>query len=221
MSEFFILPASLPESVVVGFFFADPALDADLAVDGAGLEEAVVDVLAQGVQRDAALALPLAAGDVGAAEAARALDADALGAEGHGHLDGLLHGAAEGDAALELEGDVLSHELRLDLGLLHFLDVEEDFLAGELRELVLDLLDLLALAADDNAGAGGVDLDADAVGRALDEDARHGGLLELLHELLPDHLVLEEELGEVFLLRKPAGLPVAADGEAEAGGSGL
>ena len=149
------------------------------------------------------------------------MDTNTLGAEGHGHLDGLLHGAAEGDAAFQLERDVLGDELRLDLGLLHFLDVEEDLLAGELRELVLDLLDFLALAADDDAGAGGVDLDADAVGRALDEDARHGRLLELLHELLTDHLVLEEELGEVFLLRKPAGLPVAADGETEAGGIGL
>jgi hypothetical protein len=34
----------------------------------------------------------------------------------------------------------------LDLGLLHFLDVEEDLLAGELGELFLDVLDFLALA---------------------------------------------------------------------------
>ena len=153
-----------------------------LPYSGVGLGEAVVDVLAQGVQRHAALALPFAAGDVGAAEAARALDADAVGAERHGHLDRLLHGAAEGDAALELEGDVLGHELRLDLGLLDLLDVEEDLAAGQLGELGLDVLDLLALAADDDAGAGGVDLDADAVGGALDEDARHGGLLQLLHQ---------------------------------------
>jgi hypothetical protein len=116
----------------VGLLFADPALDADLAVDGLGLGESVVDVLAQSVEGDAALALPFAAGDVGAAEAAGALDLDALGAERHGHLDGLLHGAAEGDAALELEGDVLGDELRLDLGLLDLLDVEQDLLAREL-----------------------------------------------------------------------------------------
>ena len=58
-------------------------------------------------------------------------------------------------------------------------------------ELGLDVLDFLALAADDDAGAGGVDLDADAVGRALDEDARHGGLLQLLHQGRADQLVLE------------------------------
>src|SRR5277367_2468770 len=199
----------------VGLLLADPALDADLAVDGEGLGEAVVDVLAQRVQRHPALALPLAASDVGAAEAARALDLDALGAERHGHLDGLLHGAAEGDAALELQGDVLGDELGLDLGLLDLLDVEQDLLARELHQLGLDVLNLLALAPDDDAGAGRVDLDADAVGRALDEDARDGGLLQLLHERCADELVLEQELRELLLAREPAGLPVAADGEAE------
>ena len=51
---------------------------------------------------------------------------------------------------------------------------------------------------------GGVDLDADAVGSALDEDARHGGLLELLHQRGADDLVLVEELGEILLAREPA-----------------
>src|SRR5277367_6899311 len=188
----------------VGLLLADPALDADLAVDGEGLGEAVVDVLAQSVQRHPALALPLAASDVGAAKAARALDLDALGAERHGHLDRLLHCAAESDAALQLEGNVLGHELGLDLGLLDLLDVQEDLLAGQLHELGLDVLDLLALAADDDAGARGVDLDADAVGRALDEDARHGGLLQLLHERRADKLVLEEQLREFLLAGEPA-----------------
>src|SRR5262249_28429718 len=142
-------------------------------------------------------------------------------AEGHRHFDGLLHGAAERDAALELERDVLGDELRLDLRLLHLLDVEEDFLAGELRELGLDVLHFLALAADAAAGTGGVYLDADAVRGALDEDARHRGLLELLHELLTDDLVLGEELCEILFAGIPAGLPVAADGETETDGIGF
>ena len=156
------------------------------------------------MQRNAALALPFAAGDVGPAEAARALDLDAVDAERHGDLDGLFDGAAEGDAALKLERDVLGDKLGLDLGLLHFLDVEEDFLAGELAELDLHILDLLALLADDNAGAGGEDLDANAVAGALNEDARHRGLLELLHQGGADDLVLVEELGEILLAREPA-----------------
>src|SRR3546814_19665826 len=76
---------------------------------------AVVDVGAQGVQRHAALAIPLGARDLRAAEPAAAVDADAVGAEAHGRLHGALPGAAEGDAALELAGAVLGHPGGVDL----------------------------------------------------------------------------------------------------------
>src|SRR5688572_13275271 len=47
----------------------DPDLDADAAVCRMGVDLAVADVRAQGVERDAAFLLPLAAGHLGAAEA--------------------------------------------------------------------------------------------------------------------------------------------------------
>src|SRR6478752_7614652 len=160
---------------LVGFvFFADPALHTDLAPDGLGFGEAVIDILAQRVQRNAALALPFAAGDVGTAEAARALDLDAVDAEGHRDLDGLLDGAAERDAALELERDVLGHELGLDLGLLHFLDVQQDLLADELAEILLTREPArLPVAADGEAEACRVGLlshGSRLVGFAVGED---------------------------------------------------
>src|SRR5262249_12068709 len=103
----------------------DPHLHADHAVGGAGFGEAVVDVGPQGVQRNAALAVPLHPRDLGAAEAARDVDADALGAQAHGALDRALHGPAERHAALELLGDVLGHQLGVGLGLAHLDDVQE------------------------------------------------------------------------------------------------
>ena len=103
----------------------DPDLDADDAVGGLGLGEAVVDVGAQRVQRHAALAVPLAARDLGAAEAARRLDADALRAHAHRARDRFLHRAAERDAALELQRDVLGDELRVEVGPPHLVDVDE------------------------------------------------------------------------------------------------
>src|SRR5687768_1754161 len=57
----------------------DPALDADHAVGGQRLGLGIVDVGAQRVERHAALTVPLDARDLGAAEAAAAGDADALG----------------------------------------------------------------------------------------------------------------------------------------------
>src|SRR6185312_10581857 len=54
------------------FALEDPNLDADDAIGRTRLGEAVVDVGAQRVQRHAAFAIPLAAGDLDAVQAARA-----------------------------------------------------------------------------------------------------------------------------------------------------
>jgi hypothetical protein len=78
------------------------------------------------VQRHPALAVPLGAGHLGAAEAARALHPDAEGAGLLGVLHGALHGPAEGHAAGELVGDALGDERGVELGLLDLLDVELD-----------------------------------------------------------------------------------------------
>src|SRR6202012_917063 len=97
----------------------DPDLDADPAEGRPRLVEAVVDVRAQRVQRDPALAVELAARHLGAAEAAGALHPDALRAALDRALHGLAHGAPEGDPARQLLGDALRHELRVHLGVLH------------------------------------------------------------------------------------------------------
>src|SRR5690606_29539605 len=89
----------------------DPHLDADDPVGGARLGEAVVHVRAQGVQRHAALAVPLRARDLGAVQAAGHVDLDAQRAQAHRVADGALHRAAEHDAALELLRDRLGHQL--------------------------------------------------------------------------------------------------------------
>ena len=80
-----------------------------------------------------ALAIPLHARDLGAAQAPRAGDADAVGAEPHGRLHGALHGAAEGDPALELLGDRLGDQVGVDLGLAHLDDVDVDLRVGHRR----------------------------------------------------------------------------------------
>src|ERR1700687_117753 len=88
-----------------------PHLDAAGAVGGLGRRLAVIDIGAQGVQWHPALAIPFHAGDLGAAEPAGTIDADALGAEPHRRLDGPLHRAAESDPALPLLGDALGDPL--------------------------------------------------------------------------------------------------------------
>ena len=83
----------------------DPDLDADTAVRGLGLEEAVIDEGAEGLQRNAALTVELGTAHFRTAEAAGELDADTLGTGAHGVLLGLTHGTTEGDAVGQLLSD--------------------------------------------------------------------------------------------------------------------
>jgi NAD(P)-dependent dehydrogenase (short-subunit alcohol dehydrogenase family) len=191
-----------------------------IAINGIRAESEVAEVLDE-LRAAGAPEVIYCQGDVGTAESTGALDTDTLGAEAHGSLDGLLHGATESDTALQLEGYILSYETGLNLGLFNLLDVEENFLTSELGEVGLDHFNLGALAADNDAGAGSVNLDADAVGCALDENLGHGSALKFFHQRVADDLVLVEEFGKVLLGSIPAGLPVAADGETEAGGIGF
>src|SRR5262245_13700716 len=193
-----------------------PDLDPAGAEGGEGRGGAVVDVGAQRVQRHAALAVPFHAGDFRAAQAARAVDADALGAEPHGRLHGALHGATEGDAALELLGDVLCDQRGVDLGLADLDDVQRHLALGHLGEVGAQLLDVGALLADHHARTGGVDGDAGALGRTLDDDLGHTRLGQPLAQHLADVDVLVEHLGVFAAFGIPAGVPGAVDAEPEA-----
>src|SRR5690606_17657446 len=133
----------------------DPHLDADDPVGGARLGEAVVHVRAQGVQRHAALAVPLRARDLGAVQAAGHVDLDAQRAQAHRVADGALHRAAEHDAALELLRDRLGHQLRVELGLADLGDVDVRRDAHHVADFLAQLLDVLAALADHHARTGG------------------------------------------------------------------
>src|SRR5205085_1681453 len=180
----------------------DPHLHADDPVRGPGQRQAVVDVGLQRVQRKTAVLVPLGARDLRAVEASAHADLDSLGAEAEGGLHGLLHGAAESDAALQLRGDVLGHQLRVELGTLDLLDVDVDLAVDELLQLVAQLVHLGALASDDDAGARGVDVDAHLVRGALDVDLRDSGVGETLLQIVAELQIAMQRLG-VGLPREP------------------
>src|SRR5207302_9340907 len=80
----------------------EPGLDPDGAEGRLGGGPAEVDVGAEGVERDAALAVVFAARHLGAAQAASGVEADALRSRAHGAQDGLLHRALVAESALDL-----------------------------------------------------------------------------------------------------------------------
>src|SRR5690606_34228610 len=187
----------------------------DAAERGAGLEQAVVDVGAQRVQRHPALAVELRPRHLGAAEAPGALDPDALHLRAaHGGLDALAHRAAERHAVGQLLGDRLGHQLRVRLRVLDLEDVQLHLLAGELLELAADAVGLRAAPADHDARPGGVDVHPHPVAGALDLDLRDAGPLHALGEHAADGDILLDVLG-VLLVGVPARLPVGGDAQTE------
>ena len=149
----------------------DPDLDAAGAIGGESGGDAIIDVGAQRVQRHAAFAIPFDAGDFGAAQTAAAGDADAERAQTHGGLHRALHHAAERDAAFQLLGDILGHQLGVDFRLADFDDVQMHFVGGEFLDVALQLVDVGALLADHHAGTGRMNGHAALLVRALDHDA--------------------------------------------------
>src|SRR5262249_4342699 len=193
--------------------FEDPNFYAAGAVGSEGGGDAVIDIGAQRVQRHASLAVPLHARDLGAAQAARAVDADAVGAKPHGRLHGALHGAPERDPALELLGNRLGHQLGVKLGLADLDDVDHHVGPGEAGDLAAQLLDVGALLADDHAGPRRLNRHPALLVRALDDDLGDRRLLEILQQLAPDRHVLVQQLPALVLAGDPARVPGPVNAE--------
>src|SRR6185437_866765 len=202
--------------VLKDFALEYPNLDAASAVSGVRGGDAVIDVGAQGVQRHAAFAVPLKPRDLGAAETAGAVDANALGAQTHRRLHGAFHGAAEGDAAFELLGDGIGHQRRIDLGLAHLDDVDRHFRLRQLGDLLTQLVDVGALLADHHARTRRVNVDPALLVRPLDDDLRDRRLFEAAHQNFADLHVLVQQLAVLGLVGEPAAVPGAVDAEAQA-----
>jgi hypothetical protein len=89
---------------------------------------------------------------------------------------------------------VLGHQLRIEVGALDLLDVELDDALGELLHLLRELVHLLALAPDHQAGSRGLDGDRQFVAFPLDGDLRDPRLIETALEVALDEQVFLEEL---------------------------
>src|SRR6266700_2472980 len=172
--------------VLEDFALEDPDLDAAGAERGERGRHAVIDIGAQRVQRHAPFAIPFHAGDFGAAETARAVDANALGAKTHRRLHRALHGAAESDAALELLGDRFGDQGSVEFGLADFDDVDDDVGSGDVGNPLAQLVDVGALLADHHTRTRRMDRHAALLVRTLDHDAGDGRLLEFLVQDLAD-----------------------------------
>src|SRR5690625_996148 len=195
--------------------FEDPDLDPDLAIGRDGLDQRIVDIGTKGMERHAAFPVPFGPRDLGPARTPGAVDPDALRAHAHRVLHRPLHRAAETDPALELLGDVLGRQMRIDLRPSDLDNVEMQLGFGELGHLLAQVLDIGALAADDHARARRVDRDPALAVRPLDHDAADAGLLGFLADEIPDPDILMQKVTKILGIGVPAAVPGPVDLQAE------
>src|ERR1700731_4079229 len=202
--------------VLKDFALEDPDLDAAGAERRERGRDPVVDIGAQRVQRHPALAIPFHPRDFGAAETARAVDTNALGAETHRRLHRALHGAAERDTALELLRDRFGDQRGVEFGLADLDDVDDDVGRGDIGNTLAQLVDVGALLADHDAGTRRVDRHAALLVRTLDHNPGDGRLLQFLVQDLADFDILVQQLAVFVLAGEPTGIPRPVDAETQA-----
>src|SRR6202140_1144991 len=201
--------------VLKDFALQDPDLDAAGAESGERCRDAIIDVGAQRMQRHAAFAIPLHTRDFGAAETARAVDTNALGAETHRRLHRALHGAAERNAALELLRDRFGDQRGVQLRLADLDDVDDDVGGGDVGNLLAKLVDVGALLADHDARTRGVDRHPALLVRTLDHDPGDRRLLQFLVQDRADLDILVQQLAVFVLAGEPTGIPRPVDAETQ------
>jgi len=115
------------------------------------------------MQRHATVRVAFGAGHLGAAQAPGHLHLDALGARAHRARERALHRAAEGHAVLQLLGDRLRHQRRVELGALDLEDVHLDLLVRHLVQIATQRVHFAARLADHDARPRRVDVDLEFV----------------------------------------------------------
>jgi len=119
-------------------------------------------------------------------------DDHATGTSIHDVLGSTVAGTAVVPATLKRRGDLFSHDLSVQSGVLDFLNLELGVGKGELLvQPGLEVVDDLPLSADDHTGSLSVDGDFRTTGRAANVKAAETGLRGVLHQELADEQALD------------------------------
>ena len=121
----------------------------------------------------------------------------------HSGLDGFTHSATESHAVGKLFSNRLCNQLSVSINILHFEDVELNLLRGELFQLSTNTLSFSTTTPNDDARAGSVNINADAIAGALDVDSGHASTLQVFAQELADLNVLGNVLSVLLV-----GVPV-------------
>src|SRR5688572_4541566 len=185
----------------------NPNFHADDAKRCVRFSKSVINIRTQSVQGKLALQVPLTPRDFRAVQTATDFDFDSLRAKAERLFHGLSHRAPKSNSLFELRRNLLSLQLRVQLGLMNLLNRNQHLAARTRRDVALQLVDLRALATDDDPGSRRVDDDLETVRRAFDVHVRYAGAGKASFQLTLQTQVFDQEIA-VLLLRKPVRMPV-------------
>src|SRR6185436_7189314 len=191
--------------LVLKHALVNPNLNANVALGRLGFHKTVVNLRSQGAERDRSGNCFFAAGHFGAAQPAGQLNLDSLGAGFHRLLEHAFHRAAETGPLGELFRNLFCHKVRLQLGSRDFFDLDVDPPAHQVLQLILQLIDLLTLAADDHTRPGRVQDHLHLVAGAFDLDLGDAGKLVFFSYVLSNFVVFEQQAAILLL----GGIPAA------------
>src|ERR1700691_3031124 len=159
--------------------FINPALHADHAVSGTRFCETVVDIGAQCVQRQAPLQIPFRTRDFVAIQPSAYANFDSFATKAQRRIHRLAHRTPEADALFQLQRNRFRNQLRIELRLVDFLDIDMHLARGALLQILFQLVDFRALAPDNDSRTRRLNNDAQLIARTLDLDRAHARRLEL------------------------------------------
>src|SRR5690606_9757011 len=151
----------------------------------------------QGVQWNTAFTIAFRTCDLSAVQATAHSKLDALGSHAHAAGHGHFHGTTEADTSFQLTGDAICHQSGIQFRTFDLEDVDLDILAGELLELLAQLVHLSTTFADDHSRAGSVDGNGNELQGTFDHDLRNTRFLQAGHQILADMFILHQLLGIV------------------------
>src|SRR6185437_3166796 len=112
----------------------------------------------------------------------------------------------------QLQRNALRHQLRVEFRLVHFENVDKDLAVRALLQVRLQLLNLRALAPDDDARTRRTDDDPQLVAGTLDLNRADARGLQLVFQLAPQQHVLNQQ-AIVSTIDKPPRLPRLIDSQ--------
>ena len=186
------------------FILIDPAFHANNSINCLSFGKSIVNRDTESLKRDLSFAIPLGTGDIGSTEPSGTADTNSVSPKIHSSLDGPLHSATESDPPFELNDNLLTHALRIELRFTDLYDIDLNLgTSGNFGDFVGHNLNLRSLPSNDKSRAGGMKSNTHTIPSAFDNHLSKSGSLKASCKVSTDRKIFVKLVGVVFALSVP------------------